>query len=66
MRQDDIERVAADQLNQLYHYRESLIDLRTCITDEGEQNTLNFQQHMNAAVANLQATLDTALLAMKQ
>ncbi|KAK6033313.1 hypothetical protein OSTOST_00486 [Ostertagia ostertagi] len=66
MRQDDIERVAADQINQLHHYRKSLIDLRTSITDEGGQNTFNFQQHMNAAVANLQTTLDIALLAMKQ
>ncbi|VDO47816.1 unnamed protein product [Haemonchus placei] len=63
---EDIERVAADQLQQLDRYRQMIIEIRASITDEQREDSVNFQSEMRAAVAQLQSSLDSALAAIEQ
>ncbi|PIO74985.1 hypothetical protein TELCIR_02997 [Teladorsagia circumcincta] len=66
VRSEDIERVAADQLQQLDCYRQALVEIRAVIMEADRQDTLDFRNHMRAAVAKLQSSLDAALLAVEQ
>ncbi|KAK5971571.1 hypothetical protein GCK32_009760 [Trichostrongylus colubriformis] len=64
--QDDIERVAIDQLQQLDRQSHALIEIRTAITEANQQDSLEFQEQMSTAVSKVQSTLHSALSAISE
>ncbi|KAK6059917.1 hypothetical protein COOONC_02431 [Cooperia oncophora] len=60
---DQIEMVATDQLQQLTHHHQSLMEIRTSLMEEDRETAFDFRKQMSEAVAKLQSSLDSALLA---